>query len=347
MVTKIIMLLILAFLAICLLGKTKYQKDGNKGFFDITNTKAMRGFWSIIVILVHIPTAYHNSVQTLLGSFANIGVTFFFMTSAFGLTLQYDKNPERIKNFLWKRIPKVYLPKLFVNLISAAVYLVVLSDYALNWGVLYPKGWVMWMLVCYLIFWVSYLIFKNEVVKKICLTVMVIAFSVFMYVRMINGKDPLNWSTEIYGFIYGMLLATYYKEIYNFLNKKWFIKTAALGVASLVFGAAYVIKLKQVVFYGDYLFKILFALTLTVFILAINTKFTLGNKLSLFLGEISYELFLVHPVVIKALVNIPATAALDSGLFIVAVMGITLVVATALHYIMKPLFKLMYGQKSK
>lgn len=64
------------------------QSKANKGyisFFNLTNTTAMRGFWCIIVILVHIPAVYQNRIQDLMGSFAYIGVTFFFMTSAYGL----------------------------------------------------------------------------------------------------------------------------------------------------------------------------------------------------------------------------------------------------------------------
>ena len=70
--------LMLAFL---LLYKSRLTEDTSH-FFDLQNTAAMRGFWCIIVILVHIPAAYQNRLQDALGRFDYIGVTSFFMTSA-------------------------------------------------------------------------------------------------------------------------------------------------------------------------------------------------------------------------------------------------------------------------
>ena len=81
MITYAIMALIMLFLAFELLYKAEYMPEGNH-LFDKQNSNAMRGFWCVIVILVHIPAAYQNRLQDMLGSFAYIGVTFFFMTSA-------------------------------------------------------------------------------------------------------------------------------------------------------------------------------------------------------------------------------------------------------------------------
>lgn len=78
-------------------------------FFNLTNTTAMRGFWCIIVILVHIPAVYQNRIQDLMGSFAYIGVTFFFMTSAYGLKVGAKKNPDSTKVFWRRRLPKLLM----------------------------------------------------------------------------------------------------------------------------------------------------------------------------------------------------------------------------------------------
>ncbi len=89
--TYAIMGLVLLFMAFILIYKAKLTKDTSH-FFNLTaNTTAMRGFWCIIVILVHIPAVYQNRIQDLMGSFAYIGVTFFFMTSAYGLKVGAKK----------------------------------------------------------------------------------------------------------------------------------------------------------------------------------------------------------------------------------------------------------------
>ena len=117
MSTYLIMTAIVLFLICELAIGAKYQPD-SAHFFDIDNTNAMRGFWCLIVILVHIPAAYQNPIQDMLGSFAYIGVTFFFMTSAYGLSLAQKKNPNSIYSFWRRRLPKLLIPCLVVNVVG-------------------------------------------------------------------------------------------------------------------------------------------------------------------------------------------------------------------------------------
>lgn len=79
-------ILVLALAGITLWG-IKYDPNKNS-FMSIEDTTFLRGFWCIIVVLVHVPEAYQNGIQDMLGSFAYIGVTFFFMTSAYGLIME-------------------------------------------------------------------------------------------------------------------------------------------------------------------------------------------------------------------------------------------------------------------
>ena len=54
MIDLIIMGGILLFLLFTLVFGSKYIPEGNNSFFDQNNSKAMRGFWCLIVVLVHI-----------------------------------------------------------------------------------------------------------------------------------------------------------------------------------------------------------------------------------------------------------------------------------------------------
>ena len=56
MLTNQIMAGILLFLAGLLLVGAKFRPDGAH-FFDRENSGAMRGFWCLIVVLVHVPGA--------------------------------------------------------------------------------------------------------------------------------------------------------------------------------------------------------------------------------------------------------------------------------------------------
>ena len=109
MLTGLIMAGILLFLAGLLLAGAKYRPNGEH-FFNRENSGAMRGFWCLIVVLVHIPGAYQNRIQDMLGSFAYVGVTFFFLTSAYGLRLAAVMRPESLQGFWRKRLPKLLVP---------------------------------------------------------------------------------------------------------------------------------------------------------------------------------------------------------------------------------------------
>ena len=71
---------LIVFLCVTIFG-AKYDKNKTK-FFSYDDTKILRGFWCIIIVLVHVPADFQNKIQDMLGSFAYIGVTFFFMASA-------------------------------------------------------------------------------------------------------------------------------------------------------------------------------------------------------------------------------------------------------------------------
>lgn len=76
MITNLVMITIVIFLVATLVIKTSFR-EGEKHFFDKDNSNALRGFWCLIVVLVHVPELYQNRIQDMLGSFAYIGVTFF------------------------------------------------------------------------------------------------------------------------------------------------------------------------------------------------------------------------------------------------------------------------------
>lgn len=150
--TYIIMLFIMAFLGFELIIGAKTIDDTH--FFNKDNTNALRGFWCLIIILVHVPAAYQNKMQDMIGSFAYIGVTFFFMTSAYGLRLSVEKG-KNVNGFWRRRLPKLLIPCLLVNIIRILFNIIEGSEFSV-WNFVTINGWVLWLLVCYLIFWTSY-----------------------------------------------------------------------------------------------------------------------------------------------------------------------------------------------
>lgn len=328
---SVIMVLILVSLAAVLIIRDKSVK--NTTFFDLTTTKSMRGFWSIVILLVHVPTAYQNSIQDMIGSFAYIGVTFFFMTSGYGLMLSIQRNPESINVFWRKRLPKLLIPMLILNIVQFAVKFFVFGSIDFL-NLLSITGWVRQLLIFYFLFWVFFRFIPGKIslkAKSAVLCACVLILSIAFY--LVSGRIQV-WPTESYGFIYGILLAIYIKNFEAFALKNWWFKVVLLCSVALIFGLVY-LKFKYIIFFGDYIIKILLCLFITAFILLLNAKISIGNPISRFLGDISYEIYLFHGIVFT-IVDATFTG-LNSGIYILLSIMITVILswfANRLSYIL-------------
>ena len=331
-----IMLILLGLLVGTLSFQSKYEPNGNDAFFDINNSKAMRGFWCIVVILVHVPAEHQNQIQDMIGSFAYIGVSFFFMTSAFGLATNLKKH-NTLRGFWLMRLPNLLIPDWLVNLVFAILSLVFLHS-PLPWSIIVINPWVKNLLVCYFFFWVSCLFFKTEKARTIGIITGVFLFSfVFKILDILTDIELRIWYTELFGFIWGILLYRYYEPIKHIFQKHWKNCCIILLITSLLLGILY-LYLKPVVFFGDYCLKIVLGLSILSLILALNSKIRIGNKVNLFLGEISFEVYLIHEwaftFVSKWFPN------LCSSVFILLSIIITILFSTIIHHIAKKLISM-------
>lgn len=320
---------ILAFLLFMLGYKAKYVPEGNDTFFDQQNSKAMRGFWCLIVILVHIPPAYQNTIQDMIGSFAYIGVTFFFMTSAYGLSVGINRKPESIKKFWLTRLPKLIVPNWTANIVFALLFLI-LFGYTISVGsIVDVNRWVRWLLGCYLAFWIGYRFRWGEKLRRpiVCVLVFALSISVY-YLKHIGIVQTTTWCTEAFGFVWGVLLFAGYDKIKAFFCRKWIAKTGVACFISLVLGISYLL-FKPVVFWGDYVLKIVLGLSILSFILLLNGKFKIGNRISWFLGDMSFEIFLVHVPVFQIVESY--FPGISSGGFIVMSIALTVLFAAMIH----------------
>ena len=325
MLTYAIMFFILIFLGVTLIMGAKLA-DGGDHFFDQANTTALRGFWCMVVILVHTPVMYQNRIQDMIGSFAYIGVTFFFITSAYGLRLMVQKKTDYVNGFWRRRLPKLLIPCLLVNLL-AAVFDVVRGGKISLWSLLWINGWVQWLFVCYVIFWAVYKFKKRHQDATICLLIAVFSIAIYLCRPWIIGT---TWCPEIFGFIWGIILFRLRDFFIDRMKKRWFIKCLIFCIVAGAAGLIY-LKFKMIVFFGDYLLKILLGILITLFMLAVNTRVNIGNQISKFVGTLSYEVYLLHGTVFGIISFL--MPGLESGVFILLSIVITVILSAVVHKI--------------
>lgn len=324
MLTFSLMALIIFFLSITLLIEAKFQPNSDH-FFDKVNSNSLRGFWCLIVILVHIPAAYQNRIQDMLGSFAYVGVTFFFMTSGFGLKLGQNKNPASIKTFWRRRLPKLLVPCVLVNVVGVLIALFKGSSISLL-SFIAINAWVRWLLVCYLIFWIVYRISdlsKSGVQQDAIICALVISFSAVVYAFR-EHITQTTWCPEIFGFVWGILLSRMKENFSGWMDKSWLKKCIIFCFVAGTLGVLY-LKFKPIVFFGDYLLKILLGVAIITFMLALNVRLEIGNKICRFLGSISFEIYLLHGTVFRLIEYIAPN--INSGIFIVISIIVTVLIS--------------------
>lgn len=320
--------MILFFLAFLLILKARYHPEGNGTFFDIRNAGAMRGFWCAVVMFTHTPEAYRNGIQDMVGSFGYIGVTFFFMTSAYGLSLGLQKKKNSLDTFWQTRLPKLLVPNWIVNFVFALLFLALFRQIPSLSSLLSVNNWVLWLLGCYLIFWICHRFFSGRYTGLlVCTAVFMVSVSLYVLRYMVFDL-PGGWCAESVGFIWGILLAENHDKCREFFTRNWFFKVLAGCLLSMVLGVLY-LKFKPVVFWGAYLLRILLGVSILGFILILNSRIQIGNPLIRFLGEISFEIYLTHATVFSLIAFVFPT--LRSGMFLLTAFPLTILLSAGLH----------------
>lgn len=289
--------LVAAILGLILTG-CRYDVQ-KKALLSLNDTTVLKGLWCIVIILVHIPENHQNRIQDLIGSFAYVGVTFFFLASAYGLKFGIQNKKDYLKGFWKKRLPKLLIPMLIANVMLFTGKWWGKQQMPLLTDLIELDKWVKVFLLYYGIFWIVYWLPSKTRLREgpwqdtaICLCIAACSAGAYLL-----DTDNI-WPTESWGFIWGILLARYMPQVQNWMADRWFGKTVMACLLSLVLGVLY-LKYKPVVFFGDYCTKILLGAAMTLLVLLLSARFRIGNPVSRFLGTISYEIYLIHGVIIR------------------------------------------------
>ena len=336
MLTYALMGILVLWLAMSSLWGIRFDPNKNS-FMSIEDTLFLRGFWCVIVVLVHVPAAYQNRIQDMLGSFAFIGVTFFFMTSAYGLKWSIDHKPGYMDCFWRRRLPPILVPALIANALNVVVRgingntITALSFLNIN-------NWIKVLLLYYVVFWIIYGLLPRKLnvdgIQDIIMCLVVLAFSLIDYFTEI--KITSIWIVEPLGFAYGIIAAKWERPIRKWMGRRWLVKCVSLGIAAGILGIMY-LKFKPIVFWGEYLLKIALGIAISLFMYEVLHKLKVGNRINAFLGGISYEVYILHGTVFLMLMHF--FKGWNSGLFIITSLVITVLLARMLKYLSRMIVK--------
>lgn len=320
---NIMMIVFLLLFATCILFRIKICKE-KEYFFSPEYTKCIKGIMCIIVVLVHIPQNYSNTIQDAIGSFGYICVTLFFLFSAYGLMYSVENKKDYIKNFPKNRLLVLLIPFFISNILSVIVKIgqISIKDAVLGAFGLSSVSFVTVLIAYYIVFYLINRFLKNKTLKWIALISLPIIYSALNYKI---GWD--RWFVEELGLSYGVIIYLVFNKYIKKFSNHTILKAILLGVVSAILGILY-LKFKNVNVCGDYLLKIVLGISLILFVFNFTYIFKIKNKLLLKLGSISYEVYLLHGIVMYL---IQKTAITQSWIYVYATITGTVILAYVLN----------------
>lgn len=336
--SSIITLSLILVIAITFIWGTKRNSE-SKFFLSKDYTTTLKGLAALIVVFVHFPEEYQNPVQDMIGSFAYVAVTIFFLFSAYGMQYGIEKKNGYLRTFWLNRFANLVIPNWMINIVTALIVLI-FADSSVVSGNVFRLNHYVWVLLeyCVVFFIIEFLHRRYSPYSRrtadILLISIVVAWSIISYLY----EPGTDWCYERMGLVWGLLLFRYLEQIRRWMTSRNLVKIIILFIACAIAGVCY-LKFKEVWLYGQYLLKVLLGLLIIVFLFLTTVKLRIANPVTRFIGNISFEIYLSHVFVMRLIdYFVPG---LESGVFIVLVFISCIAFSALVHQADKRLIALI------
>lgn len=292
-------LIIFFLLLICVVYYiTKKLKDDKIAFhsFSKEETEPLRGLLACLIILTHV--SYQFSRTELSWIFTYFGapaVSIFFFMSGFGLTVStLTKGMKYVHTFLGKSMKKLLPPLLITSFIWIAISCIFLhgdiGSELLGFITFNPPLAYSWFVYALILFYISFFIvyrfIKNNNLLRISILLLITACICTVF-RVLNFE--VYWYISLFAFNVGNIYATFQTQ-FNSLLKKYTIFTILTTLSLLV-----VLDCLQTIT----TMLALIPMGAVVIILVLGSG--KNSRFMSFLGKISYEIYLMHGIVVPVL----------------------------------------------
>lgn len=283
----------------------------------------LKGLGAFSIMIGHIAPA-------VIGFFfpGDLWVGIFFFYSGYGLMISYRKKENYLSHFIRRKIINIYIPFAVAEisyLLSRAV--IEHRNYSykdLFFSVLGIKlsNSVLWyiveIMVIYFIFWLIHYN-RNRVQNE---WYWVILYAVFLVIGVVLDIGTW-WYVSTSGFLIGIL----YDEILKYID--FVINHTVCKLLIVIFGVCSYCYMKYVIYMGKsvlgikatYVFTFIEMIMVPIFILTwmiILQKVSIKCKFLIFLGTISYDIYMIHMLTLLWISPLKITYCLKCILAIIA-----------------------------
>lgn len=264
--------------------------------FNLKETLPLRGILAVCVMLTHL-CPYLEEDAPLLTDFCLWGppsVACFFLLAGYGLAFSYKKKGEAyLHGFFKKRLFRLLWPLLFMTIVYQSFRLYHKSfDWMEMLGNPSPMSWFIYALVIWYVGY--YLSFKIGKTRKIQL-LLVWIFTLTYLVFTISLKQDYYY-ISIIPLPMAITYVFYEERVKSFILEHeeviwWIVVLAVLVVMGYAVAGQYGVKLR------GWSFPVY---TLVPWVIVYITYYLGGckNKITNFLGKISYEFYIVHGFIV-------------------------------------------------
>jgi len=338
---------------ICLIIKRKSIFNANNDVLDKYNSNKIKGLLALLIIIHHLSIYIKDTI--LLKVFTIVGViavSAFFFYSGHGLMTSYLKKENYLKDFLNKRIMKIVIPYIIAIIFTILVYLLT--------GQLTPRkifnslvegepvvrfSWYMLAIISlYVVFYLSAKFLK----KKKMINIAVFGGTI-LYCIVVNNILGFNnwWVNSCFAFFIGIYWASY-KEKYAITLKDKnkiiryaimlsIILFAIIGIQFFTSGYAIMDIINDTDLADDIMREPIPVINMNIICIAllfvlftILEKMRLNDKVFTFLGNISFEIYLYHGLVMYLLRN-PCFYCRIDYLYVILVIGLSIILAKLMN----------------
>ena len=321
-----------------------YLLPQNKEYLNVKSTSGLRGFLALGIIFHHISPLVKTGEE--FSNFSYMGtyiVSIFFFLSAYGLYVQNESRENYLDNFLVKRLSKIIVPFFIISLIYMFYRFVNGQLIDLNFfinlfkqgsTIIYNGWFVDIIILMYIFFYLSFKFFQNKFLSIVFNTIFIICY-ICLAIKL--GYN-FWWYNSTLAFAIGLIWAKNQNKIDRFLEKYYFIVIVLVTVLLFV-SHRYDILLKYLHIEDSYSYALAANLDNIIFtiyfIIVFLKKINFSNVYLALIGRISFELYMIHGLVISMLAKIFVSSRVNDVLFTLFVLIISLILAWIVNKIDK------------
>lgn len=294
---------------------------------SIDHTNIAKGIACIMIVIHHIAGIEGLNIFS---PFGGIGVCIFLICSGYGLSISYKK--YGLKNFVIKRFFRILIPFFVVNVITYMYIFFADKDYSVLTNT-YIFWYVYYIMGTYIIFYVVYKFFY-----KYRIPLIIIAIAAYSELK----GYPVTIQ-QIFSFSTGILIFEYSNKLIYIDNNKC---KNFIGVSLIILSAVFLL-LKNIfkIYDNNYLINtancvmIMSGAVGIIFLSYFLLKCKYISMALKYIGKLSYEVYLVHLILIKLFKEISFTP-IVSIYYILAFIIISKLIFEFSNYVSKAVFRL-------